>query len=206
MTNTATQTAKDVFLKTRTDTYALLAALLNQAPDADLLSQLQHIEWHASLPQRLINAWIGLRNAANTYPEHLIEKEFQSVFVGLGQGEVVPYASWYLEGLLMALPLARLRLDLIKLGITRRAEVHEPEDHAGLLCQTMALLGQRSDIPLQEYARFFDAHLASWMFDFFIDVQKAPHAGFYRSVAELGLFLLEWEQNYLSEHGPAKVH
>jgi TorA maturation chaperone TorD len=194
------------YLNARTDTYAMLAALLNRPPDPHLLFQIKRVEWNPAMPDGLIDHWIKLRDAARKYPVQAIEKEFQTVFVGLGQGEVVPYASWYLEGLLMTLPLARLRLDLIRLGISRRKEVHEAEDHAGLLCETMALIGSHREIPINVYARFFDEHVASWMFDFFIDLRKAPSAGFYRSVAGLGKCLLELEQLYLSAHYTTHVH
>ncbi|KJS32520.1 MAG: hypothetical protein VR64_06290 [Desulfatitalea sp. BRH_c12] len=194
------------FLNARTDSYTLLAALLNRAPNHDLLCQLQGMAWDASMPQRLIAAWIDLRKAARAHTVTAVEREYQSIFVGLGQGEVVPYASWYREGLLMALPLARLRQDLVKVGLTRRPQVHEAEDHAGLLCETMALLGSRRTIPLRTYARFFDDHVASWMVDFFSDVQKAPSARFYRAAAGLGLSLLHAEQIYLRAHCAASVH
>lgn len=206
MANTTTEIGSDhaflieTFLNARTDTYALLAALLNRAPSPHLLFQLQRIEWNPAMPDRLIDAWIDLRDAARIYPANEIEEEFRTLFVGLGQGEVVPYASWYLEGLLMTLPLARLRLDLVKLGIARRKEVHEAEDHAGLLCETMALIGSNHEIPIYVYSRFFDEHVTSWMFDFFTDLKVAPSAGFYRSVAGLGTCLLELEQLYLSAH------
>jgi TorA maturation chaperone TorD len=194
------------FLNARTDSYTLLATLLNHAPSYDLLCQLQRMAWDASMPEGLIAAWIDLRKAARACAVTDIEREYQSIFVGLGQGEVVPYASWYREGLLMALPLARLRQDLAKVGLARRPQVHEAEDHAGLLCETMALLGSRRTISLPTYARFFDNHVASWMVDFFSDVQKAPSARFYRAAAGLGLSLLQAEKIYLRAHRPANVH
>lgn len=195
-----------IYLNARTDTYAILAALLNRPPGSRLLFQIKRVEWNPAMPDGLIDHWIRLRDAASKYPVQAIKEEFQTVFVGLGQGEVVPYASWYLEGLLMTLPLARLRLDLTRLGISRRKEVHEAEDHAGLLCETMALIGSHREIPIYVYARFFDEHVAPWMFDFFTDLRKAPSAGFYRSVAGLGKYLLELEQLYLSARCAVHVH
>jgi TorA maturation chaperone TorD len=187
------------------DSYALLAALLNRPPGADLLLQLQGAGWLSTTPQRLIAASIKLRQAAFACAAAEIEKEFQALFVGLGQGEVVPYASGYREGVLMGLPLARLRQDLAQLGIVRRSHVHEAEDHAGLLCETMALLASKTTLPLWAYARFFEEHVASWMFDFFSDVQKAPGARFYNGVAGMGLSLLHLEQNYLDAQRAAQI-
>jgi len=199
MPNAATKVAssENRYLTARTDTYALLAALLSRPAGPDLLLQLQGAQWASGMPQRLIAAWIELRKAARAGTVAAIEKEFRAVFVGLGQGEVVPYASGYGEGLLMARPLARLRQDLAKMGIVRRLDVHEAEDHAGLLCETMALLGSSPVHGTRAYARFFEEHVASWMFDFFSDVQKAPSARFYVAVAGTGLALLHLEQTYL---------
>ncbi|RJQ82509.1 MAG: molecular chaperone TorD [Desulfobacteraceae bacterium] len=194
---------EETFLNARTDTYVILAEILNRAPSTELLCQIQRVVLNPDMPGRLIDAWIFLRNAARKYPEKAVAEEFQSVFVGLGDGEVVPYASWYLDGLVKPSPLTRLRLDLAKLGIGRRKQVHEAEDHAGLLCETMALLGRQRQIPVHAYARFFDGHISTWMFDFFIDLQKAPSAAFYRSVGRLGICLLELEQVYLCKHRAA---
>lgn len=196
----------ETYQSARTDTYAMLAALLNRPPNPHLLFQIKRVEWNPAMPDRLIDMWGALRDAAHRHPVQAIEEEFLTVFVGTGQGEVVPYGSWYLEGPQTTLALARLRLDLIRLGICRRKGVHEAEDHAGLLCETMALIGSHRDIPVYVYARFFDEHLTSWMFDFFTDLHEAPSAGFYRTVAGLGICLLGLEQLYLSVCSAAPTH
>lgn len=201
MTNaTGLSVSAETFRNARTDTYALLAALLNRPPDLYLSLQLQYLDCDPGIPVSLIEGWIELRNAARRYPVDAVAEEFLDVFVGLGQGDVVPYASWYLEGLLMTSPLSRLRMDLTRFGIARRKNVYEAEDHAGLLCETMALLGRDGDVSGEDYARFFDQHVACWMFDFFDDLRHAPSAGFYRSVGRLGKCLLELEQICLHSH------
>jgi TorA maturation chaperone TorD len=65
--------------------------------------------------------------------------------VGLGRGELLPFASYYLTGFLHERPLAELRGELERLGIGRAPGVHEPEDHIGFVCETMAgcLRGRR---------------------------------------------------------------
>jgi TorA maturation chaperone TorD len=95
---------------------------------------------------------------------------------------------------LKAGPLARLRSDLGALGIAPAPETAEPEDHAALLCETMALLN-REGADQEAYAGFFREHLAPWMFDFFRDVRGARNAGFYRAVASLGLGVLEVDRS-----------
>ena len=88
-----------------------------------------------------------------------IAEEFQRLFVGLGSGELVPYASWYLEKMIQSAPLAAIRADLGRLGIVRQSTCFEPEDHAGVLCEIMALLSvPENDIAEEEQAAFFRSH------------------------------------------------
>ncbi len=205
MTQAPTSALPDeTFFKVRTDTYALLAALLFRAPDPQLHLQLQNLQWPADMRAELVEGWNGVREAARKYRQQAIENEFQAIFVGLGKGEVVPYASWYKQGLLMAVPLVHLRRDLAELGLSRRPEAHEPEDHAALLCETMALLAQSREVDGGAYARFFQRHVAPWMFAFFTDLGNAPSAGFYRAVAELGRYLLDAERHHRIADGPTR--
>jgi TorA maturation chaperone TorD len=80
-----------------------------------------------------------------------------------------------------------LRGDLRELGIERQAGVHEPEDHAAALCDTMALL-ITADEPasLGRQHGFFARHIEPWVPRFFRDLQQAKSARFYRAVGQLG--------------------
>ena len=74
-----------------------------------------------------------------------VGREYFDLFIGLGRGELLPYASYYLTGFLHERPLARLRGDLKRLGIEQTAGQSEPEDHAAILCEIMAgLAGGRA--------------------------------------------------------------
>ena len=53
--------------------------------------------------------------------EDRVGREYFDLFIGLGRGELLPYASYYLTGFLHERPLARLRADLKRLGIERTA-------------------------------------------------------------------------------------
>ena len=189
------QPAGDAALeRTRVEAYSLLGALLRQPPSEELLDRLTELQWDSDLPRPLA---AGLEEMRDSSPAHSVEavaEEFRLLFVGLGRGEIVPYASWYREGVLKAGPLARLRSDLGALGIAPAQETAEPEDHAALLCETMALLS-REEVDPTTYAVFFREHLAPWMFDFFRDVREARNAGFYRAVAALGLGVLELDRS-----------
>ena len=97
-----------------------------------------------------------LRQAACEIPPTGLEEEFNRLFVGLGSGEMVPYASWYREKMIQSSPLASLRADLMSLGIVRQADSYESEDHAGALCEIMAILSREPNgIPHAEQAGFF---------------------------------------------------
>src|SRR5215470_8878847 len=115
--------------------YALLATLLMRAPDAALLSKLAALRGDASL---LGLAHASLAEAATVAKTEKVEREYFDLFIGLGRGELLPYGSYYLTGFLHERPLARLREDLVRMGIERSADQVEPEDHVAILCEIMA--------------------------------------------------------------------
>src|SRR5690348_15824351 len=125
----------------RSREYALLSALLMRAPDAALLEQLARLGGDAS---PLGMAHIALAEAAADANLANVEREYFNLFIGLGRGEFLPYASYYLTGFLHERPLARLRDDLARFGIARSDGVVEPEDHAGILCEIMSEIGRAS--------------------------------------------------------------
>ena len=67
-----------------------------------------------------------------------MKREYFDLFIGVGRGELCPYASYYLTGFLNERPLARVRQDLKHLGIERAEGQREPEDHLAILCEMMA--------------------------------------------------------------------
>ena len=115
--------------------YALLAALLSSAPSAALLEQIAQLNGDAT---PLGRAHATLAEAASVAVVTEVEREYVDLFVGLGRGELLPYASYYLTGFLNERPLSRLRDDLAALGIERVENNFEPEDHAATLCEVMA--------------------------------------------------------------------
>jgi TorA maturation chaperone TorD len=182
----------------RTDSYVMLASLLGQSPSEELLNILRNLHWEETLPEMLDHALGALRQAAHDHSHAALEDEFNKLFVGLGSGEMVPYASWYRGKKIQSSPLASLRSDLIDLGIVRQESSHESEDHAGALCETMAIISQKpNDIPHAAQARFFHRHVAPWMMTFFKDLQSAKSADFFRKVGLFGSCFLEAENEYL---------
>ncbi len=182
----------------RTDGYLLLSALLVDVPSEMVVKLVQIMCWDEDLPESMHQALAALNRAGNSCPQESIAEEFQRLFVGLGGGELIPYASWYRDKMIQSAPLAAIRSDLTRLGIVRKSESFEPEDHAGALCEIMALLSaEDNEITEEEQAAFFHQHIAPWMPDFFRDLQAAEKSVFYRTVGEFGRCFLAGEGDYL---------
>jgi hypothetical protein len=77
---------------TRSRQYALLAILLARAPDAELLARVATLRGDAS-PLGLAQAALG--EAAAVANVERIEREFFQLFIGIGRGELLPYASFF---------------------------------------------------------------------------------------------------------------
>ena len=176
--------APDDIEQARAQKYALLAALLRQAPDAVLLRRIARLEGDAT---PLGGAHAALARVARVAHPDQVAREFFDLFVGVARGELLPYASYYLTGFLHERPLARLRTDMRTLGLERAEGPSEPEDHAAILCEIMALLiGGESAATVSRQRHFFEEHLAPWIGRFFADLETAEHAEFYRPVGTLG--------------------
>ena len=181
----------------RAHTYALFGALLSAAPSAELLSTLAQVSPAPGADGDFADAWRQLAIAAEHADLVSVEQEYQDLFIGVGRGEIVPYGSWYLTGFLMDRPLAILRADLQRLGFERQDDVAEPEDHAGALCETMAmLLAEGHEQALQR--QFFQTHMGPWMQAFFRDLSAAESAAFYRAVGQFGAQFVDFEAGYLT--------
>ena len=175
----------------RAQEYALLSVLLARAPDRALLERLASLRGDPS-PLGLAHA--ALAEAAQRTSAERVEREYFNLFIGLGRGELLPYASYYLTGFLHERPLARLRAHLEKLAIERTAGQAEPEDHAAILCEIMAgLANQRFGAPADADRELFEQHLKPWIGRFFADLERADAADFYRHVGTLGRVFIEIE-------------
>jgi TorA maturation chaperone TorD len=170
--------------------YELLAALLARPPDAALLKRLASIEGDGT-PLGLAHK--ALAEAAEEKAA-AVAREYFELFIGVGRGELLPYGSYYLTGFLHERPLARLRDELVALGIEPVEGQCEPEDHAAILCEIMAgLVTGQFAAPVERQRYFFDRHLAPWMPRFFADLEAAKAADFYRPVGAIGRLFIEIE-------------
>jgi TorA maturation chaperone TorD len=175
----------------RSREYSLLSSLLLRSPDAELLRQLAQLKGDSS---PIGVAHTALAEAARRLDTERVGREYFNLFVGVGRGELLPYASFYLTGSLHGRPLAALRQTMQHLGIERIAGLKEPEDHAGVLCETLAgLAGGTIAAPVNASREFFIEHVAPWIGRLFTDLERAKSADFYARVGMLGRTLVDIE-------------
>jgi TorA maturation chaperone TorD len=164
--------------------YSLLATLLTRSPDAALLDRLAGLRGDSS---PLGVAHTALAEAAARADGKRVEREYFDLFIGVGRGELLPYASYYRTGFLHGRPLAQLREVLRRIGIERAGSLTEPEDHAAILLEIMAgLAGRELAAPEGTEREVFADHLAPWIGRFFKDLEQAKAANFYARVGALG--------------------
>ena len=194
----AMQNIKDNDDTLRANVYSLMAALLAGPPSNDLLRLLNRIEDQHESDTEMAHAWRMIKDAVGRTNTALLDEEYHRLFIGIGRGELVPYGSWYQTGSIMDRPLARLRSDLAVLGIQRRRNICESEDHAAALCETMAIIcSHPAESGMETQKAFFRDHLHSWMILFFKDMQRASATPFYQAVGRLGEAFLDVEKTYL---------
>lgn len=177
----------------RADMYALLATLLSRPPGQEVLDTAATLSGDESELGRGVTA---LGKLAGQATPASVEREYNALFIGLGRGELLPYASYYLTGFLNEKPLAVLRQHMAQLGIERSPDVKEPEDHIASLCDMMAGLirgdfGQALSVDDQH--AFFNTHIATWAGHFFSDLEGAKGSVFYAPVGKIGRAFMEIE-------------
>jgi len=194
MTATATQPEIAPEDRLRADLYDFLARLLSGPPDAALLKQAAGLSGDATELGQAITSMA--RVAKGTRPE-AVEREFHALFIGLGRGELLPYASYYLTGFLNEKPLAQLRGDMAARRIARAPNVFEPEDNIASLMEMMAglITGRFSDpATLEDQKTFWNRHIGPWAAHFYTDLEAAKSSVFYATVGAVGRIFTQIER------------
>ena len=181
----------------RASAYGLVAALLRSPPDTALLGRVAQLSGVEGGQDELSLSMSMLGLAARTSETGAVNDEFHDLFIGLGRGELMPYASWYLTGFLLEKPLGLLRDDLARLGFQRDPSVREPEDHIAALCEVMLML-ITDGAGFEAESRFFETHMATWCDRFFSDLSVAGAAVFYRNLGRFGAAFIELEKRYFT--------
>lgn len=176
--------ALDEVDQARMQEYLLIGSLLRQAPSAALLADIGRLQGDASTLGML---HMSLAEAADATDADAESREFFRLFVGVGRGELLPYASYYLTGFLHERPLARVREDMKRLGVERAEGLYEPEDHLGILLEIMAgLIGGEFAGGESEQATFFARHLQPFAARLFADLEACAKTDFYKAAARTG--------------------
>jgi TorA maturation chaperone TorD len=189
----------------RADFYALLARLFADAPDPALLAAIAGAAplvpvtpVEGQHTPDLAGAWDALRAASAAVDPAAAADEHQALFVGVGRSAVSPHASYYLAPQSGRL-LAELRTALARLGLARRPETSEYEDHLAVLLETMRFLAVGDaavrPAPIDEQRAFFERYLVSWVFDCCIAIDACPIANYYRAVAQFTQHFLALERD-----------
>ncbi len=177
----------------RADLYNFLGVILARPADEMLLAQTQSLTGDES---ELGQAITTLAKVAKLSKPRAVESEYNKLFIGLGRGELLPYASYYLTGFLNEKPLALLRQDMTANGLARAENVFEPEDNIASLMEMMGAMivgrfGSPADLDRQK--TFFRKHIGPWARHFFTDLEGAKNSVFYAPVGTLGRVFMEIE-------------
>ncbi len=178
----------------RADFYNFLGLLLSGPPDQLLLDQMAGLSGDDSDLGQAIQA---MARVAKVTKPAAAEREFNALFIGLGRGELLPYASFYLTGFLNEKPLAQLRNDMAARGITRAQNVYEPEDNIASLMEMMAgMIVDRFGAPasLEDQKAIWSKHIGPWAAHFYSDLEGAENSVLYASVGTAGRVFMEIER------------
>lgn len=177
----------------RADLYGYLSALLAGPPSKQLLSQTAALTGDDTDLGKAVTVLAGLAGKTSV---PAAEREYTALFIGLARGELLPYASYYMTGFLNEKPLAALRQDMLRLGITRAPNVFEPEDNIASLMEMMSGLITGRFGAAQSLSRqreFFNRHIAPWAQHFFSDLEGAKTSVLYAPVGTVGRAFMQIE-------------
>lgn len=178
----------------RADLYNYLGLMLSGPPDELLLAQTAGLSGDET---DLGHAIARLADCARTTKPKDATREFNALFIGLGRGELLPYASFYLTGFLNEKPLSVLRNDLAARRITRAPNVYEPEDNIATLMEVMAgmIVGRfQGPATLEDQKTFFNRHIAPWAGHFYADLEGAKTGMMYNALGSVGRVFMEIER------------
>lgn len=178
----------------RADLYDFLASLLAAPPPQTLIDRTARLTGDDSPLGQAVG---GLARVAAVSREKPVRSEFNALFIGLGRGELLPYASYYLTGFLNEKPLAQLRNDMAANSISRAPNVYEPEDNIASLMEMMAgLITGRFGAPagLETQRTFWNRHIGPWAGHFFTDLEAAQGSIFYAGVGAVGRSFIDIER------------
>lgn len=164
----------------RANLYALLARLFYAPPDAQLLRSIAG----ETMEGELAASWKALADAAREADPDAVREEYETAFIGTGKAPVTLYTTAYAIKYSNEVPLAELRGELDRLGLARRAEAREPEDHFAALCDVMRHLVAKQKSDLVEQQRFFSRWIRPTVEPLCTAIDRSDKTAFYKHVAK----------------------
>ena len=160
----------------RSELYGLLAQVYYAPPAPEFIADLRVAATQAPAAGGLLEEpWRALVGVARELSDAQIAAEFEALFGGVGKPEVYLYGSHYLSGFLNEKPLARLRTELMSLGLERMDAMSETEDHIAYLFEVMRYLIAGEDVAVANLTRqqsFFAEHMQPWVLQLCDALQK----------------------------------
>ncbi len=185
--------------RARADIYGLLAHLFYSPPSEDFLRRIAEADFAdgGAPAARMTAAWRTLQQGARAAALDDIRQEYDDAFVSVGRPPVFLFSSFYLAGFLMEGDLVKLRDELARLGLARKRESGEPENHISALCDVMRflILGDADTPPagLDAQREFFRRHIEPWYSRLCDAITNAQQTSFYKKVATLAKAFFDLE-------------
>jgi TorA maturation chaperone TorD len=200
--------------------YGLLSRAYLDEPDGSFLQVLRdgveaRIEAADKLSPRLAEGWRTIRTCLLHDTVKLgetLSDEYNLLFVSPTETTIFPYESWYMEKEPYGPSLAAVRGFLGRIGLEKRDDFTEPEDHISCEFEIMGeLIARQEAAPeraeeerwLHLQGEFFKTHLLSWVFPLCQDLEQQEAANFYGGIAKLTRGFMELEREVLAEWGAA---
>ena len=176
----------------RANFYGVLSRLFYGPPDAALLMAFASADELQSDEETLAKSWHELQAAAAVTDAEAVREEYETAFVGTGKAPVTLYTGAYSVRYTNEMPLAELKADLTALGLEKRIDAGEPEDHIAALCDTMRhlIVTERT---LDEQKHFFERWIEPVVEPLCGAIERSEHTSAYKIVGRLAkaFFLLE---------------
>lgn len=179
----------------RANFYGLLARLFYAPPDALLLQAIAAAGEIEAQDGDIGTAWRDLAVAAAQCDAEAVREEYETAFIGTGKAPVTLYTGAYSVKYSNEVPLADLRGELARLGLARRQDAGEPEDHIAALCDTMRHLIAQQKRGLHEQRDFFQRWIGPTYEPLCSAIHNAGYTGFYKSVGQFAKSFFSLEQS-----------
>jgi TorA maturation chaperone TorD len=179
----------------RANFYALLSRLFYAPPDGGLLAALGSAEELEAEDKALAGSWRELCLAAARADAGALREEFETTFIGTGKAPITLYTSAYSIRSANEAPLAALRDELATLGIARRSEAGEYEDHIAALCDVMRHLIAQQQAELSIQKRFFERWIGPTFGPLCAAIDGRGLGAFYQSAAALAKSFFSLERS-----------